>query len=312
MSTPKSTAAAERAAFEAWATYNGYSTEKESNAKGLDGQPVYADTRVHAAWWAWCDRVAATTAQAEPAAQPESLAMMIRMMASSLKRHHPESTLPARAMDLLKRYGLQGSVLRNETEAEPAAQEGAQPEPQARQAVALSDEQIDNLRGLDTPQRVRFYEHDFYVLSNFSAFELRFDGNNFATSEHAYHWQKFYVQAKDVAGRYIRDMILDAPSAHEAFKLAERNRHLRRPDWDDVKVGIMRGILRAKAAQHEYVRRKLLDTGDRELVEDSWRDDFWGWGPNRDGQNMLGKLWMEVRAELRAANGLVAPAGSAG
>lgn len=50
----------------------------------------------------------------------------------------------------------------------------------------------------------------------------------------------------------------------------------------------------------QYVRRKLLATGDRELVEDSWRDDFWGWGPNRDGQNMLGKLWMEVRGEVTA------------
>ena len=63
----------------------------------------------------------------------------------------------------------------------------------------------------------------------------------------------------------------------------------------------MLDILRAKVQQHEYVRRKLLATGDRELVENSWRDDFWGWGPNRDGQNKLGKLWMKVRAELRAA-----------
>jgi predicted NAD-dependent protein-ADP-ribosyltransferase YbiA (DUF1768 family) len=62
----------------------------------------------------------------------------------------------------------------------------------------------------------------------------------------------------------------------------------------------MSNILRLKLAQHEYVRRKLLATGDRDLIEDSWRDDFWGWGPNRDGQNMLGKLWMEIRAELRA------------
>ena len=61
----------------------------------------------------------------------------------------------------------------------------------------------------------------------------------------------------------------------------------------------MLDILRAKASQHEYVRRKLLATGDRELIEDSWRDDFWGWGANRDGLNMLGKLWMEVRTEIR-------------
>ena len=66
-----------------------------------------------------------------------------------------------------------------------------------------------------------------------------------------------------------------------------------------IAVLIMRNILFAKAKQHEYVRRKLLETGDRELVEDSWRDDYWGWGPNRDGQNILGNLWMKIRAELR-------------
>jgi ribA/ribD-fused uncharacterized protein len=153
----------------------------------------------------------------------------------------------------------------------------------------------------DTDQHVFFYEQDFYVLSNFSAFNLRWQGRTFPTSEHAYHWMKFPTLTRDEEGRYVRDHIFRAPSAHEAFKLAERWKSLRRPDWDAAKVDIMRDILRAKAAQHEYVRRKLLATGDRELIEDSWRDNFWGWGPNRDGQNMLGKLWMEVRAELRAA-----------
>lgn len=161
----------------------------------------------------------------------------------------------------------------------------------------------DDLRGLDTATRVRFYEHDFYVLSNFSAFNLHWKGIAFATSEHAYHWEKFAGSPKlsDDGYSLIVRAVANAASAHEAFKIAERHKAERRADWDDVKVGIMRDILRAKAAQHEYVRRKLLATGDRELVEDSWRDDFWGWGPNRDGQNMLGKLWMEVRAELRAA-----------
>lgn len=152
----------------------------------------------------------------------------------------------------------------------------------------------DGCHGLDTLERVCFYEQDFYVLSNFSAFSLVWKGLRFDTSEAAYHFEKFN-------DTNILWEIRTAPSAHEAFKIAERNKRLRRSDWDSVKVGIMRDILRAKAAQHEYVRRKLLATGDRELVENSWRDDFWGWGPNRDGQNMLGKLWMEVRAELRAA-----------
>lgn len=147
---------------------------------------------------------------------------------------------------------------------------------------------------LDTDKQVFFYEQDFYVLSNFSAFTLQWKGQRFDTSEAAYHWEKF------PQNRWLQDRILNAASAHEAFKLAELNKTDRRPDWDTVKVGIMRDILRAKADQHKYVRRKLLATGDRELIEDSWRDDFWGWGPNHDGQNMLGNLWMEVRAELTA------------
>ncbi|WP_425404582.1 NADAR family protein [Hwanghaeella sp.] len=149
---------------------------------------------------------------------------------------------------------------------------------------------------LDTETQVFFYEQDFYVLSNFSAFCLMWEGRRFDTSEAAYHWEKFRWDAPSIAAQ-----VFQAASAHEAFKIAEQNRDKRRPDWDDVKVDIMRKILRAKADQHEYVRRKLLATGDRELVEDSWRDDFWGWGPNKNGKNMLGRLWMEVRADLHAA-----------
>lgn len=163
-----------------------------------------------------------------------------------------------------------------------------------RARLPASAEGRDGYRKLDTPQQVFFYEQDFYVLSNFSAFRLDWKGTDFDTAEAAYHWEKFH------GAPHIQTAIKHAISAHEAFKTAENYKALRRPDWDNVKVGIMREILRAKADQHEYVRRKLLATGDRELVEDSWRDDFWGWGPNRDGQNVLGKLWMEVRAELRS------------
>ena len=154
---------------------------------------------------------------------------------------------------------------------------------------------------LDTGSHVFFYEQDHYYLSNFSAFAvywaLRTDTSRrrrFDTSEHLYHFLKFEGNSE------IQWMIYDAESAHDAFKIAEKYKDKRRKDWDDVKADVMKAILRAKADQHEYVRRKLLETGDRRLIENSWRDDVWGWGPNRDGQNLLGKLWMEVRAELRA------------
>lgn len=188
-------------------------------------------------------------------------------------------------------------------------------------AVALGhiadDRKESNLEchGLDNSDQVFFYEQDFYVLSNFSAFSLQWRGLRFDTSEAAYHWEKFAVGiARPDVGPWhpamagaVADEIRFASSAHEAFKIAERNKSLRRVDWEQVKVETMRRILHAKAAQHDYVRRKLLSTGDRTLIENSWRDDYWGWGPNRDGKNMLGKLWMEVRADLRLMPNAEAP-----
>lgn len=146
---------------------------------------------------------------------------------------------------------------------------------------------------LDTDSQVFFYEQDFYVLSNFSAFGIWWREKYFATSEHAYHWEKFL-------NPMVRANIISATSAHDAFKLAQAYRSEVRPDWESVKCNIMLDILRCKVIQHEYVRRKLLATGERELIEDSWRDNFWGWGDTRDGKNMLGKLWMLVRQELRS------------
>ena len=143
---------------------------------------------------------------------------------------------------------------------------------------------------LDTETAVYFYEQDFYVLSNFAAFTLRWKRHLFMTSEAAYHWEKF------PHNRRLQEAILWAPSAHEAFKVAEAHGCDRRPDWLDVRVSIMRDILWAKVQQHAYVKRKLLETGTRDLIEDSWRDGFWGWGADHQGENHLGQLWMAIRA----------------
>lgn len=60
----------------------------------------------------------------------------------------------------------------------------------------------------------------------------------------------------------------------------------------------MKEILWAKLKQHEYVERKLRESVGLVLVEDSHRDDYWGRGPNWDGENWLGRIWMEIRSEL--------------
>jgi len=138
-----------------------------------------------------------------------------------------------------------------------------------------------------------FYEQEFYVLSNFSAFCIKWRGHLFHTSEEVYHYEKFREHPS------IQSLIRNAMSAHEALKIAEKYKEYISKDWYKIRVKVMKDILIEKVFQHEYVKRKLLETGsNRELIEDSWRDDFWGFGPNKDGKNMLGKIWMEIRNEL--------------
>ena len=144
-----------------------------------------------------------------------------------------------------------------------------------------------------TEEPVCFYEPEYYMFSNFSAFKLNWKGRDWMTSEHAYHSEKF------IEGE-IKDMIYLTSSAHDALNLSHEHKDAYRSDWEEVKLAVMKEILHAKAQQHPYVMKKLLGSGNRMLIENSWRDDFWGWGPNKDGKNHLGRLWMEVRDEVRS------------
>lgn len=145
---------------------------------------------------------------------------------------------------------------------------------------------------LDNEKQIFFYENDFYIFSNFSSFAIEWKGKLYPTSEHVYHAEKFDYES-------IKEEIRNTRSAHDSMKLAHSYKDKVRKDWYQNNLAVMKNILRAKVEQHPYIKKKLLDSGERELIEDSWRDDFWGWGPNKDGQNNLGKLWMEVRAEVR-------------
>ena len=71
-----------------------------------------------------------------------------------------------------------------------------------------------------------------------------------------------------------------------------------RNDWEKVKCDVMLKALLAKFTQHEDLKRLLLSTGNRHLVEHTSNDSFWGDGGNGSGQNNLGRLLMEVRQAL--------------
>lgn len=139
---------------------------------------------------------------------------------------------------------------------------------------------------------ILFYEPKFYMFSNFSAFTVRYHEHEWPTAEHAYQAAKFDE-------RDIKIMIKRAPSAYEAKKIARGFDDEKREDWHTVKLSIMKEIVHAKFSQHPYIQKKLLETGMREIIENSPEDAFWGWGPDENGENHLGKIWMQLRAGMR-------------
>lgn len=141
---------------------------------------------------------------------------------------------------------------------------------------------------------IGFYPREFYCLDNFSSFKVKYDGYLYSSLEEAYQTIGFLESAPEIA-----EQIKNSNSAHEAQKIAYLNKDKQRSDWDKVKVSIMEELLRLKIEQNPYVKKKLLETKDYLIVEDSPKDSFWGWGENRDGVNQLGKLWMKLREELR-------------
>jgi predicted NAD-dependent protein-ADP-ribosyltransferase YbiA (DUF1768 family) len=71
-----------------------------------------------------------------------------------------------------------------------------------------------------------------------------------------------------------------------------------RDDWNYVRDEIMEKALLAKFSQNEKLKTILINTKDNEIIEASPRDDYWGWGKDKTGKNMLGKLLMKIRSTL--------------
>lgn len=153
------------------------------------------------------------------------------------------------------------------------------------------------LQSGDSPKNrepIRFYHSDevYGALSNFSRHAVYAAGRVWPTAEHRYQSQKF-------TGTHREEQIRLAPSPTKAKILASEWRSWQRPAWDRVKDAVMLEVLRAKFTQHPDLEQMLFETGDRDLVEQTASDFYWGDGGDGSGENRLGALLMEVRMEIR-------------
>ena len=133
------------------------------------------------------------------------------------------------------------------------------------------------------------FDGGYGFLSNFHPSPIEVNGILYPTVEHAFQAAK----TKDPdEKRALAQVATPGGAKRRGRKVTLR------PDWDQVKVGIMEELVRLKFTAHPELRAQLLATGDAELVEgNTWNDRFWG-VCRGEGENHLGLILMKIRSEL--------------
>lgn len=157
------------------------------------------------------------------------------------------------------------------------------------------------------------FRNKYQFLSNFYLVSIDTGMRIYDSVEHYYQamksWPGVLVKIgtitkieENTTKKTVRQWISESPTPGEAKR---RGRKINlRSDWEDIKIPIMKWGLQQKFTQ-ETLAKNLLETHNKILIEGNWwHDNFWGECKcnkckNTLGENMLGKLLMEVRNELK-------------
>lgn len=148
---------------------------------------------------------------------------------------------------------------------------------------------MDHVRIIDD------FKGDYAFLSNFYQCDFVFEGLTYHTSEAAFQAQKCSTEDEKIKYTTVTNPV--------AAKHMGKKEPGFPSNWNEISYGIMKNILKAKFAVPE-LKEKLKATGNAVLIEGNRHHDN-RWGnctcdrcKNREGQNWLGKILMELRAEL--------------
>lgn len=135
------------------------------------------------------------------------------------------------------------------------------------------------------------FRREFHFLSNFWPVRIQYAPFWYQTVEHAY-------QAAKCADPADATRIRNAASPGLAKRLGKEVEisGKARSNWKAIKLEVMSDLLWQKFVLNVELRKRLLETGDRVLIEgNNHGDKFWGQVGN-EGLNHLGNLLMRLRA----------------
>ncbi len=158
-----------------------------------------------------------------------------------------------------------------------------------------------------------YYETDTHIYfygSCYSQWALRdiiIEGKTFNCNEQ----YMMYKKAELFGDEYALNQIMKATDPAEQKRWGRMVKYFDKDKWEEIAKKVVYDANLAKFTQHEDLKKQLLDSGDKIIVEASPTDCIWGVGlwatddeildsKNWKGTNWLGEAIMNVRGILDA------------
>lgn len=145
---------------------------------------------------------------------------------------------------------------------------------------------------------ILFYHSDqkWGDFANFSGHPIFLDGKIWKTVEHFYQAQKFHGTELEESIRLQKTPMEAKQKSHEFLQKHPV------PNWNEQKELVMYRAIKAKFTQNPELENLLIETGNKNIVERTDSDSYWGDGKDGTGKNRMGFLLMKLRTELRSKN----------
>lgn len=151
-------------------------------------------------------------------------------------------------------------------------------------------------------KEITSFRGEYGFLSNFTWLtnSIEFNGYQFQSVEAAYMAAKSLYQKNNTVD--IHKWISYCAYIHinKQSEMKKNSYQLSlNEQWDIDKIKIMHNLVSQKFNNNSDLCEKLLNTGNRLIIENNhWNDRFWGVCKGK-GQNMLGRILMDVRDNIK-------------
>ena len=131
------------------------------------------------------------------------------------------------------------------------------------------------------------FNGDYEFLSNFYEAPIIVNNIPYRNTEAAF--QSFKLLDKSKRSQFSN---LSGPEAKALGRKVDL-----REDWDQIKDQVMEGVVGIKFKSHPELKAKLLAVQDPIVEDNTWNDTYWG-VCNGKGENKLGQILTELRADF--------------